>query len=96
MNDEKRLKTKLLKKKTMLFWNKQNSLHLLLLLLYLSLFYLKRTTKSKPQTEKKNPTLSSPVSSLYPPCTAISIKRNKKYDNYNPLLTSKITKKLSR
>lgn len=58
--------------------------------IYLS-FYLKRTTKFKPQTE--NPTLSSPVSSLYPTCTTISIKRNKKYDNYHPLLTSKITKK---
>jgi len=53
MNDEKQ-RLKLLKKKTMLFWNEQNSLHLLLYL-YLSLFYLKKQQNQNPNRKKQIP-----------------------------------------
>ena len=88
MNDEKQ-RLKLLKKKTMLFWNKQNSLHLLLLLLYLSLFYLKKQQNQNPNRKKNKSHPKQPCKSLYP-CTTISIKNETKIRQLPPpLLTSK-------
>jgi len=86
MNDEKQ-RLKLLKKKTMLFWNEQNSLHLLLYL-YLSLFYLKKQQNQNPNRKKTNPTQSSPVK-VSIPVPQFQLKETKIRQLPPPLLTSK-------
>ena len=96
MNDEKRLKTKLFEKENHVILE-QTKFTSLATTITISISLLsQKNNKIKTPNRKKNPTLNSPVSSLYPTCTTISIKRNKKYDNYHPLLTTKITKQLSR
>ena len=93
MNDEKRLKTKLFEKENHVILE-QTKFTSLATTITISISLLsQKNNKIKTPNRKKNPTLISPVSSLYPPCTTISIKRNKKMRQLPPPINFKNYKK---